>query len=153
MPSETKPTMESRLAAIEATLSSLVDHVSVDSLIRRKPIGDPPPNDLLNTRLIDLIARRHIGDPPTIDLVNTRLIDLVTRYRGGVSDPPPDEFAGSRLGELFFRVPGGGISDPAPEDIKRLGQLELEAHVSRIDLEIKRLTSVKEMLQKRLAGP
>src|SRR5262249_49406009 len=68
-------------------------------------------------------------DPPPEDFLNVRILDLIRRYRGGFTDPAPDDLANVRLRDLLERIPGGGIVDPGPEDLARLTRTELEAQL------------------------
>jgi hypothetical protein len=102
---------------------------------------------------LEEIVRRSPGwfaDPPPEDFLNVRLLDLIRRYRGGFTDPVPDELGNIRLSDLFQRIPGGGFTDPAPPDIARLTPTELETQRHRINAEKVRLDSLDRMIGERL---
>jgi hypothetical protein len=48
------------------------------------------------------------------------------------------------------RVPGGGFSDPPPDDIARLTRPELEAQLHKLSTEIVRLKSLERLISDRL---
>ena len=79
-----------------------------------------------------------------------RILDLIRRFRGGFTDPAPDDLANIRLSDLLQRIPGGGFSDPPPEDISRLTPAELETQRHRINAEKVRLDSLDRMIGERL---
>jgi hypothetical protein len=79
-----------------------------------------------------------------------RVLDLIRRYRGGFTDPAPNDLGNIRLGDLLSHIPGGGFTDPAPEDIRRLTSVELETSIHRINGEVLRLQSLGKMLTERL---
>jgi hypothetical protein len=123
-------------------------------LIRRPPRGDPPALDLTRLRgtavqeRLNEILRRNPGwftDPPAEDFLNVRLLDLIRRWRGGFTDPAPDDLANVRLRDLLQRLPGGGIADPAAEDLARLTKLEVETQLHKIGAEMIRLKSLERL--------
>jgi hypothetical protein len=150
-----------RLDRIEHRLSALPGLIN--------PV-DPPPDDLVRLRpdifqrrLIDLIRDVIIkGDPPPIDVSRFRGLagggteaaasDLFRRIRW-FADPPPDDLWNLRLRDLIARIPGGGggVVDPAPDDIGRLTKPEVEALVHKVNAELVRLQSVEKLLNERLA--
>ncbi len=120
--------------------------------------GDPPPRDLVRGSILEArlgeIYQRNPGwfaDPPPEDFLNVRLLDLIRRWRGGYTDPAPDDLAGVRLRDLMQRIPGGGFSDPPPDDIARLTKPELEAQLHRINAEMVRLKSLERLISDRLS--
>jgi hypothetical protein len=119
--------------------------------------GDPPPRDLgrllggiFEARLSDIQRRGPIVDPAPDDLLNSKLLDLIRRWRGGTTDPVPEDLANVRLRELLQRIPGGGVVDPGPEDIARLSKQEVEQHLHRANAEVVRLQSFTKLLNERL---
>jgi hypothetical protein len=90
------------------------------------------------------------SDPPPEDFLNVRVLDLIRRYRGGFTDPAPDDLGNVRLRDLLARIPGGGFTDPGPDDVKRLTSVELETVVHRIRGEIGRLESLSNVLNEHL---
>lgn len=123
--------------------------------------GDPPPRDLtrvradaVRSRLGELMVRNPgwFTDPPPEDFLNVRVLDLIRRYRGGFADPPPEDLANVRLRDLLQRIPGGGITDPGPEDLGRLSRSELETQLHRINTELVRLKSLERMVSERLSN-
>ena len=63
------------------------------------------------------------------------MIDLLRRFRGGFTDPAPDDLANIRLKDLITRIPGGGFTDPAPDDIAHLTTAELQSQIHKINSE------------------
>lgn len=125
----------------------------------KSPIADPAPDaylghqsDFVRSRLAELVKFNPgwFTDPPPDDFLNVRVLDLIRRYRGGFTDPVPEDFAKLRLGDLLQRVPGGGISDPSPEDIGRLTRTELETQLHKIGAELVRLKSIERVMQDRI---
>jgi hypothetical protein len=150
-----------RLDRIEQRLSALPGLIN--------PVADPPPDDLVRLRpdifqrrLIDLIRDVIIkGDPPPFDVSRFRgglapeagVSDIFRRIRW-IADPPPDDLWNLRLRDLIARIPGagGGVVDPAPDDIARLSKAEVEGLVHKVNSELVRLQSVEKLLQERLAS-
>jgi hypothetical protein len=73
-----------------------------------------------------------IVDPAPMDYLRQRLID---QYR---------------IKDLQERMPGGGVTDPSPEDLARLTVTELQAQLHRIKAEKLRLDSFETILNERL---
>lgn len=99
------------------------------------------------------ILQRNPGwftDPPPEDFLNVRILDLIRRWRGGFTDPAPDDLTNVRLRDLLQRIPGGGFTDPSPEDIGRLTRPELEAHLHKVNTEMIRLKSLERLISDRL---
>jgi hypothetical protein len=122
-------------------------------LVRRRPIGDPPAEDFVRERITEIAQNSPgwISDPPPEDFLNVRILDLIRRYRGGFTDPAPDDLGNVRLRDLLSRIPGGGFSDPGPEDVKRLTTVELDTVIHRINSEIERMKSLASVLVQRVA--
>jgi hypothetical protein len=120
--------------------------------LARRPIADPAAPDFVRQRLSEIMQARPgwFTDPPPEDFLNVRILDLIRRFRGGFTDPAPSELADVRLRDLLSRVPGGGFTDPGPDDIKRLSTVELETTVHRINAEMLRLKSLQGVLEQRL---
>ena len=84
---------------------------------------------------IELLRRRPSPvDPSPVDLrnlsVRVRLGDLLGRIPGGgFTDPAPEDLGNVRIRDLLGRIPGGGVSDPSPEDI---GNLRIKDLLGRI---------------------
>jgi hypothetical protein len=154
-----------RLDRIERRLGAIGDLIS--------PVADPPPDDLVRLRpdifqrrLIDLIRDVIIkGDPPPFDFTRFRaggvaggateagISDIFRRIRW-IADPPPEDLWNLRLRDLIARIPGagGGVADPAPDDIARLSKAEVEGLVHQVNAELVRLQSVEKLLNERLAS-
>lgn len=145
-----------RLDLVEKTLSRVSE---LEDLIRRISPVDPPPDDIsridregIRSRVMEIVRRNPgwITDPPPEDFLNVRVLDLIRRFRGGFSDPAPDDIANVRLGDILHRIPGGGVSDPPPSDISRLGRVELESQLHKINSEMVRLKSLERLISERL---
>lgn len=103
---------------------------------------------------VGAILQRNPGwftDPPPEDFLNVRILDLIRRWRGGFTDPAPDDLTNVRLRDLIQRIPGGGFTDPSPEDIGRLTRPELEAQLHKVNTEMVRLKSLERLLSDRLS--
>jgi hypothetical protein len=132
---------------------------AVLDLVRRRPIADPAVADRVRSagavaERLNEILQLHPGwftDPPPEDFLNVRLLDLIRRWRGGFTDPAPEDIANVRLRDLLQRIPGGGISDPAVADLARLTRPELETQLHKVSAEMVRLKSVERMLNDRLS--
>ncbi len=121
--------------------------------------GDPAPFDrarfagasTLESRLAELIRRipGWVSDPSPDDFLNIRLIDLIRQFRGGFTDPAPEDLSNVRLRDLLQKIPGGGVTDPSPEDVWRLTRPEVEAQLHKLRGEMKRLQSLEGMLVER----
>jgi hypothetical protein len=146
--------MEARLEAIERQITLLANQFErfTNGFPDLSPIADPPPDDIVRRRIQDIVLRNPgwITDPPPEDFLNVRILDLIRRYRGGFTDPAPDDLANVRLRDLLQRIPGGGVSDPSPEDLSRLTRVELESHIHRINAEMIRLQSMERLMTERL---
>lgn len=126
--------------------------------------GDPPPFDVsrfqgaganaASARWNEILRRGPgwVVDPPPEDFLNVRLLDLIRRWRGGTSDPAPEDLVNVRLRDLLEKIPGGGggVVDPAPDDIGRLSKVEVEEHIHRLNAEMVRLKSLEKLLNERL---
>ena len=140
-----------RLDSIESALAKF-------KIPDRSPIADPPPYDYgyldkLVERRIDHIFKKNpgwISDPPPEDFLNVRVLDLLRRYRGGFTDPAPDDLSNVRLRDIIQRIPGGGFTDPSPVDIRNLTISETESQLHKVNTELVRLNSLKRTLTNRL---
>ena len=147
--------LASRRPIADPAVSDLVRRLAM-----RRPIADPAVSDLVRSgatveeRLNEILARNPgwFADPPPEDFLNVRVLDLIRRWRGGFTDPAPEDLANLRLRDLLQRIPGGGISDPPPEDIARLTKPEIESQLHRINAETVRLKSLERLLNERLSS-
>ena len=107
---------------------------------------------LVRSRLGEIVARNPgwITDPPPDDFLNVRVLDLIRRFRGGFTDPAPEDLAHVRLRDLLSRIPGGGFTDPSPEDVGRLTLSELKSHLHRLGAEMVRLRALERVMQERV---
>ena len=144
-----------------ARLRPDVFHLRLIDLIRNTITkGDPPPSDLgragVEARVSQLFQRRPgwIADPPPEDFLNLRLLDLIRRWRGGTTDPAPEDLANVRLGDLLRQPvhfpPVHQPGDPGPDDIARLSRQEVEEQVHKVNAEVVRLQSLGKLLNERL---
>lgn len=107
----------------------------------------------VESRLSELLQRNPgwFVDPPPEDFLNVRVLDLIRRWRGGFTDPAPEDLANVRLSDLLQRIPGGGFTDPSPEDIGRLTRTEIETQLHKVNTEMTRVRAVERMLNERLS--
>lgn len=151
--------LHQRLSRIEA----LVAKIEFDSTgVHVKPNVDPSPVDYARIdRFSDFAMPGSFTDPAPDDftsnlqsIYSARLIDLLHRWKGGFTDPSPNELARIRLSDLVaiakFPIPKPG--DPGPEEIGHLSRVELEGQLHRVSAELVRLRDSERMIKQRLDG-
>ncbi len=117
--------------------------------------GDPAPIDLgrwrmiANIRLIEAVGRIRgvdVGQVSIEDLQTVKVRDLLLHFGGGVVDPPPDDFR--RFGEAVRAR--AGVTHLGPQEITAMSTEELQATAHRVESEMARLDSLRQLISKRL---
>ncbi|MCP4569554.1 MAG: hypothetical protein GY841_18410 [FCB group bacterium] len=117
------------------------------------PYADPVPMDASRRAFTQSDAREKMmwpqpipWDPMPFEYFRIPIVDLIRKFRG--SDKITiDNIADLRIVDLIPGIiPGGGVTDPGPEDWSRLSKADLEATHHRINSELIRLKSLEKRI-------
>lgn len=92
-----------------------------------------------------------VADPAPQDWMNVRLVDVIRNLGGGAVDPSPED-----LGKISLKDAISGVKipeqiwDPAPDDIRRMGVVELKNTLASLkDTKVK-VTSLEKMVNEQI---